>query len=281
MLKLHTQIDENSGFCFGVVSAIEKVEKALAENTEVICVGEIVHNEQEVSRLLEKGLKTIHQNEIQKISKSVIFFRAHGEPPESYQTAMKNENIIIDATCPIVAKLQQRVKQAYENKEAIMLFGKKNHPEIIGIIGQINNQAMIVESVQDIEFEKLPGEITIFSQTTQSPDKLHEIVNFMKENGIKVKIHNTTCSQVNGRTQKLKEFCRKFDQILFVAGHNSSNGKVLYSVCKENNSKVHFIACVEEIQKDWFKEKERIGICGATSTPLWLMQKVEEKLKSF
>jgi len=277
-LNLEVEIDENSGFCFGVINAIEHAEKFLSKNKNLYCLGEIVHNEEEIERLRQQGLIAIDKNKLKELKKSTILFRAHGEPPESYKIALQNKNIIVDASCPIILKIQKQIIKAFQNKETIFIYGKKNHPEIIGLIGQIENNAVVFENIDEIKIKKLPKKITLFSQTTMSLSKFHEIVNKIKDAGIELKVKDTICRQVAGRENKLKKFCKRFNIVIFVAGKHSSNGKVLYEVCKNTNSKTYFVSSEKEIKKDWFKQNDKVGICGATSTPMWLMHRIRNKL---
>ena len=280
-LKLHIEIDPNSGFCFGVVNAIKKAEINLEKETkDIFCLGEIVHNEEEIKRLEAKGLKTISREQLKDINNKRILFRAHGEPPSSYLNALAGNNEIIDATCPIIIKLQSRLKKSHQNKENIYIFGKKNHPEIIGLNGQINNEAIVFENLDEIDISALPPKLTLYSQTTKSIEAFYKIVEKFRENGIEVKVHDTVCRQVSNRRNELLAFSSKFDKVVFVAGRNSSNGKVLYDICKQANPNTFFVSNPAEIDKSWFSEKEKVGISGGTSTPAWLMDEVKEFLET-
>lgn len=278
MLNLHVEIEPNSGFCFGVKNAIKKAEEVLDNGDELFCLGEIVHNDQEIRRLVGKGMKIITYNEFKLLKHKTVLFRAHGEPPESYTIAEKNNIRIIDASCPIILKLQEKIFRSYLNKETIYIFGLPNHPEIIGLNGKIENSAVVFEKYEDIDLENIPREITIYSQTTKSLWQFYDVIERLKEFGIKVKVEDSICRQVSNREQELREFCRQFDCIIFVAGTNSSNGKQLYEICAQENSNIHFISAVNEINQHWFGENEKVGICGATSTPLWLIQDVKNYL---
>lgn len=279
-LNLSVSIDVGSGFCFGVVEAIKKVEKILNTGQAVYCLGQIVHNEEEVKRLEKKGMITITNQQYINIKNVTLLFRAHGEPPSSYQIAKQNNIHLIDASCPIVTRLQMRVKKAFLRGENIYIFGKHHHPEIIGLLGQTQNKATVFQSIEELDFRKIPNEITIFSQTTRSKEEYTNVIKILKEKGIKVKVNNTICNEVANRQPEIKKFCRQFDKIIFIAGKKSSNGKVLYKVCKTTNPNSYFVTNISEIDKAWFNKNETIGICGATSTPQWLMQDVKQFIES-
>jgi 4-hydroxy-3-methylbut-2-enyl diphosphate reductase len=280
-LKLKVEINYKSGFCFGVISAIAKAEKALTENKEIYCLGEIVHNEEENKRLSEKGMITIRKEQLSGMYYKKILFRAHGEPPSSYEKAYLNNNEVIDASCPIILKLQERVKKTYNKGENIYIFGKQNHPEVIAINGQINNNAVVFEKLEDLNINEMPKKITLYSQTTKSLEEFYFIIKMLQEAGIDVTVNDTVCRQVSNRQEDLIKFSKQFDQIIFVAGKHSSNGKVLYNVCKSTNPNTYFVSTAGEIDKDLFHPNEKIGIYGATSTPLWLMEQIKQTLESF
>ena len=279
-LGLKATIDRRSGFCFGVVKAIQKAETLLDEGQTVYCVGQIVHNDEEVNRLKKKGLVTIDHQEMTALSGANILFRAHGEPPASYETARKNNNILMDATCPIVLKLQRDVKKAWQEGDHVFIFGKHRHPETIGLAGQTDGEAVVFNSLEELKKLELPGRITLFSQTTMSPEVFQQVVQYLEGMGVEVDLHDTICRQVSGRDQELKMFSRRHDRVIFLAGRHSSNGRMLYEVCRSHNPNTHFASTAEEIQRDWFREGESVGICGATSTPLWLLKKAKEKIES-
>ena len=281
MKNLKVTINESSGFCFGVVNAIENAEKELTKTGRVYCVGQIVHNDAEMKRLSEKGLVTIDHNELLNIQSSSVLFRAHGEPPESYTIAGRNKNKIIDASCPIILKLQKKIKEAWLKKENIVIFGKKNHPEVIALNAQTNNESLIIEDSDEISNVEFPNEISIYSQTTMEPESYYNLVKNIEKLEVNVKFNDTICKQVSTRKDKMKEFARHYDKIVFVAGKNSSNGKVLYNVCKNANENTFFISSSSELVKDWFEDNDNIGICGATSTPKWQMEKVKEILEEW
>ena len=278
MLHLKVDIEPNSGFCFGVRKAIKKAESALNENKELYSLGEIVHNDEEIKRLESKGLKTISSAEFARLKNKIVLFRAHGEPPISYDTAEKNNVEIIDASCPIILKLQEKIFQSYEKGESIYIFGVPNHPEIVGLNGKIKNSALVFEKVEELDLDQMPEKITLYSQTTKSLKQFYSIIEYLESQGKKVHVVDSICRQVSNRESELRQFCRKFDVIVFVAGHNSSNGKQLFAFCRQENDQSHFISGINDIDKNWFKENNNVGICGATSTPLWLIQQVREFL---
>ncbi len=278
MLNLIVDIEPNSGFCFGVKNAIKKAEGILNQGEELYCLGEIVHNDQEIKRLEEKGMKVISYGEFEKLQHKTVLFRAHGEPPISYKIAERNHVSVIDASCPIILRLQDKISQSYLSHDSIYIFGVPNHPEIIGLNGKINNSAFVFEKYEDLDLNKLPKNITLYSQTTKSLKQFYSIIEKLKENGINVKVVDSICRQVSNREQDLREFCRKFDTIVFVAGLNSSNGKQLFEICRQENADTNFISTVSEIKTEWFHNDEKVGICGATSTPLWLIQDVKDYL---
>lgn len=279
-LNLSVSIDTHSGFCFGVVEAIKKSEAFLDNGKSIYCLGQIVHNEEEVKRLENKGMKTITRETYQNLNNATVLFRAHGEPPSSYEIAKKNNINLIDASCPIVTKLQSRVRNAYLRNESVYIFGKHHHPEVIGLLGQTDNNATVFQSLEELNIKSLPQNITLFSQTTRNKQEYARVIKWLKGKGIKVKVNNTICGEVANRQPEIENFCQRFDKILFVSGKKSSNGKVLYSVCKSANDNAHFITEVNEIDIRWFKKNETVGICGATSTPQWLMQKTKSFLEA-
>lgn len=277
-LNLRVEIDDKSGFCFGVVGAIEKAEKELEASGELYCLGEIVHNDEEVKRLEFQGMVNITKEELSTLHNSTILFRAHGEPPVSYKTALKNGNRIIDASCPIILKLQKRFRESYEKGDTIYLYGKPNHPEVIGLNGQIGNKAIVFGHFEDLDLKLIPGKITLYSQTNMSIESFYEIVEKLEDSGIEVNVKDTICRQVSHREPSLRQFSRKYNRIVFVAGKQSSNGSVLFNVCRQENPNTYFVSSPDEIFEHWFEKDDSVGICGATSTPMWLMRDVEKKL---
>lgn len=281
MLNLKVTIDNNSGFCFGVVYAIEMAEDVLKEQGYLYCLGDIVHNDEEVKRLKNLGLTIIDHNQFNELKNEKVLIRAHGEPPSTYQKAIENNITLIDATCPVVLKLQNRIRNSFDKNETIFLMGKQGHAEVTGLMGQINNEGIVFSDIAELNDVNLPSEITLYTQTTKSKQKFHETKTMLQNRGIKVNAHDTICSQVSDRDIELRAFSKSFDRIVFVSGTKSSNGKVLYNVCKEQNPQTYFISTAAELDAEWFAENETVGICGATSTPMWLMEDVQKALLSF
>lgn len=279
-MKLKVEIDEHSGFCFGVVFAIKMAEDILDESGKLYCLGDIVHNDEEVARLKAKGLQIINHEELNSIRNERVMIRAHGEPPETYKLALDNNIELIDASCPVVLKLQNRVREAFNDDEKIMIYGKHGHAEVKGLVGQTNGEAIVVETFEDLEKFELPKKIQLFSQTTKRTKNLYALKSNLESRGIEVDFNDTLCRQVSNRDIQLREFAKGFDKIVFVAGIKSSNGKVLYDVCKENNPNTFFVSSKNELKTDWFNENESVGICGATSTPQWQMQEVKDAILS-
>ena len=280
-LNLKIKIDINSGFCFGVTNAINKAENILQQKHELYCLGELVHNKEELRRLEQKRLKIIKYGDLTNLKNKRVLFRAHGEPPESYKLAEKNNNTIIDASCPTILKIQKQIKDSYNNKENIYIFGKHNHPEIIGLTGQVNNNAIVFEDINELKINKLPRKLTLFSQTTKDINSFFEIVDILKQNGIDVKVQNTICKQVYKRQEELNDFAKGHNKIIFIADKSSSNGKMLFDECKNINPETYFVSSVMQIRKEWFNKNESVGICGATSTPMWLMKNAKKYLEAF
>jgi len=281
MLDLTVHIDSNSGFCFGVVYAIEMAEEILDNEGHLYCLGDIVHNDAEVKRLESKGLEIISHDRLKTIRNAKVLIRAHGEPPGTYQLAIENDLTLIDASCPVVLKLQNRIKNAYDKKENIYIYGKHGHAEVIGLLGQTNNEAVVFQETEELDMNNLPESITLFSQTTKSTDNFYKIKTMLTEAGVQVNANDTICRQVSNRDKELRDFAQLFDKIIFVSGTKSSNGKVLFNICKKNNPNTYFISEKDEIKKEWFDHNDRVGICGATSTPMWLMEEVRNQLLSF
>jgi len=277
-------IDDNSGFCFGVVYAIQMAEDELDQNHELYCLGDIVHNDIEVKRLAAKGLKVINHEQLRNLHDCKVLIRAHGEPPSTYITALENNIELLDASCPVVLKLQNRVKLAYDQTDdstQVVIFGIPGHAEVNGLQGQTNQHTIIVTTEEDLHKIDYTRPIVLFSQTTKSTDKFYQIKSLIEEKALavgnkKVVAKDTICRQVANREPTLKKFSGKHDVIIFVGGKKSSNGKVLYQTCKSVNPNSYFISDVEELQKEWFDSAHSIGICGATSTPFWLMEKVSK-----
>lgn len=279
--NLQVMIDHDSGFCFGVVYAIDMAEAILEEEGYLYCLGDIVHNDEEVSRLKEKGLRIISHDDLLTIKNEKVLIRAHGEAPETYRIALENNITLIDASCPVVLKLQNRIKNSYDNKEKVLIFGKHGHAEVIGLQGQTNNDALVFQDIAELEDVDLPEKFTLYSQTTKSTAKFYQIKDELISRGYDIKANDTICRQVSGRDEDLRKFVVGFDHILFVSGKKSSNGKVLYEVCKKFNPNTHFISSEEELNKEMFHPGDKIGICGATSTPMWLMERVKIALEAY
>jgi 4-hydroxy-3-methylbut-2-enyl diphosphate reductase len=281
MLDLNIEIDDNSGFCFGVVYAIEMAEEILDEQGRLYCLGDIVHNDEEVKRLEAKGLKIIDHDFLKNIKGEKVLIRAHGEPPSTYQIALDNDLELIDASCPVVLKLQNRIKNSYDKDEKIYIYGKHGHAEVIGLLGQTSNNAVVFQDIAELSVEELPKNLTLYSQTTKSTDDFYKITDTLAQAGIEVNANDTICRQVSNRDKELRVFAGKFNKIIFVSGTKSSNGKVLYNVCKETNPDTHFISNSSELKAEWFNANDKVGICGATSTPMWLMEEVKKELMKF
>ncbi len=280
MLNLQVTIDNNSGFCFGVVYAIEMAEDILDQQGYLYCLGDIVHNDEEVNRLEKKGLRIINHDQLAQLQNEKVLIRAHGEPPATYQLALKNNIELIDASCPVVLKLQNRIKNSYDKKDRIYIYGKHGHAEVVGLLGQTGNDAVVFQDLSELTLADLPKRITLYSQTTKSTDKFYQITHQLKQAGIEVESNDTICRQVSNRDKELRLFANRFDKIIFVSGSKSSNGKVLYNVCKETNSHTYFVSKVNDILPEWFCSNDTIGICGATSTPMWLMEEVRDYIQT-
>lgn len=280
-------IDSNSGFCPGVVRAISTAETELGREGILYCLGDIVHNGQEVERLALMGLKCIEQEEFKRMRGGRVLLRAHGEPPVTYQTATENGIRLIDATCKVVLQLQGKIKQAYaEHPEAqIVIYGKVGHAEVIGLNGQCENKAIIVEKEEDLEKIDYKREIILFSQTTMSIETFGKIVEEIKKrigsNKTSFTYYDTICRQVANRIPNIKTFARKYDLILFIAGKKSSNGRILFDECKRVNSNSYHINSADEMKSEWFVNISSVGICGATSTPKWQMEEVAKRVRKF
>ncbi len=284
---MQIEIDHGSGFCFGVTTAIKKAEEELAKGGKLYCLGDIVHNGMEVERLHHAGLITIDHEEMKSLHGVKVLLRAHGEPPETYALAERNHIEIIDATCPVVLQLQKRIKKQYvSNPNAqIVIFGKNGHAEVLGLVGQTESHAIVVEKFDDVRSLKESGkldfskDIYLYSQTTKSLDEFHRIIAYCQAHitGQAIfKSFDTICRQVANRMPNIASFATKHDVILFVSGRKSSNGKVLFNECKSVNANSYQIESASEIDMDWLKGKSTVGICGATSTPKWLMEECKE-----
>ena len=283
----NVEIDRDSGFCFGVVTAIKKAEEELAEAGSLYCLGDIVHNSDEVQRLSAKGLKIITHEDLKQLHNVKVLLRAHGEPPSTYAIAKENGIEIIDATCPVVLRLQQRIKASFDVEESarpqIVIYGKKGHAEVNGLVGQTHGQAIVIENIGELDKVDFSKPIALYSQTTKSLTGFKEVIAEIKrriEPGVRFESYDTICRRVSNRVEKLQKFAISHDLVLFVAGRKSSNGKVLYANCKEVNPNTRFISNADEIDRSWIENATNIGICGATSTPRWLMEDVKWKILS-
>ena len=288
---MKVEIDKNSGYCFGVEFAIQMAEDEMESSNSLYCLGDIVHNDMEVKRLNEKGLVIIDKEELKTLRDCKVLIRAHGEPPETYRIALENNIELIDASCPVVLKLQNRVRTAYEKMSSkngqIVIYGKEGHAEVIGLSGQTGQSAIVVTSERDLEKIDFTRSIALFSQTTKSTKGYYHIKALIEQRlketnesleEIEFDSNDSICRQVSNREPQLMKFSQEHDVILFVSGKKSSNGKALFEVCKNMNRRSYFIEDVGEIHPDWFKEEDSIGICGATSTPMWLMEKIRDSV---
>lgn len=281
------EVDQKSGFCFGVRNAIGKAEETLNNGGVLYSLGHIVHNEPEVKRLQEMGLKTITRDDFFKLKDCQVLIRAHGEPPSTYEYASRNNITLIDATCPVVLKLQQRVKMAdeamREENGQIVIFGHQGHAEVSGLAGQTDNRAIVIDNPDDYQTIDLSRPLVVFSQTTKAVADFRKLAenirNHTKTN--RLEVHDTICRQVSNRVPHLEQFAARFDAIVFVGGLQSSNAQVLFEVCKKQNERSYFVSSPDDLHADWFSGAETVGVCGATSTPQWLMEKVAAGIEQF
>ena len=286
MIKV--EIDEGSGFCFGVVTAINKAEEELAKGETLYCLGDIVHNSREVERLKTMGLITINREEFKQLRNAKVLLRAHGEPPETYMIARENNIEIIDATCPVVLRLQKRIKQEFlqdaaNDEKQIVIYGKNGHAEVLGLVGQTDGKAIVIEKAEEVKKLDLNKSVRLFSQTTKSLDEFQEIVAYIKQNispEATFEYYDTICRQVANRMPKLREFAATHDLIFFVSGKKSSNGKMSFEECLKVNANSHLIDNEKEIDPSLLQNVQSIGVCGATSTPKWLMEKIYSHIQS-
>jgi 4-hydroxy-3-methylbut-2-enyl diphosphate reductase len=279
--NLQVTIDRDSGFCFGVVYAIDMAEEILSEDGYLYCLGDIVHNDEEVERLKAKGLRIIDHKDLTNLRNEKVLIRAHGEAPDTYRLALENNITLIDASCPVVLKLQNRIKTSYDSNEKILIFGKHGHAEVVGLQGQTNDEAIVFQDIAELDNVELPHNITLYSQTTKSMEKFYHVKDELLQRGYDLKANDTICRQVSNRDQDLPKFAVQFDKIVFVSGRKSSNGKVLFEVCKKHNPNTYFISSGSELSPDMFLPGDKVGIAGATSTPMWLMQDVKAALERF
>lgn len=290
---MNITIDKNSGYCFGVEFAIQMAEDEMENCQELYCLGDIVHNGMEVQRLYEKGLRIIDREQLKELRNCKVLIRAHGEPPETYKLALENNIELIDASCPVVLKLQNRVKHAYDSSRAdkgqIVIYGQVGHAEVIGLAGQTGDEAIIITTEADLDKIDFTRPITLFSQTTKSTKGFYHIKELIEERVKQANVDSTLplfnandsiCRQVSNREPQLAKFATEHDVLVFVSGKKSSNGKALYSVCKQHNPNSYFVENEQELQPEWFATAQSVGICGATSTPMWLMQQVADHISS-
>jgi len=283
---MNIEIDQGSGFCFGVTRAIGKAEEELNKDGHIYCLGDIVHNGKECDRLQRLGLATINHEELKNIHKSKVLLRAHGEPPSTYLLAEKNEIEIIDATCPVVLHLQERIKKEYdtdkEHRKQIVIFGKNGHAEVLGLVGQTEGTAIVIESIDDLDKLDYNRDICLYSQTTKPLEEFRRIVEYIQKNissEATFTFYDTICRQVANRMPNIREFANRHDVILFVCGKKSSNGRVLFKECKDANPKSYMIDTANEIDIRWLQDCNSVGICGATSTPKWLMEECKIRIE--
>ena len=289
---MKVEIDQHSGYCFGVEFAIQMAEDEMKEGNHLYCLGDIVHNDMEVKRLYQKGLRTIDREELSNLTDCKVLIRAHGEPPETYQMALENNIELIDASCPVVLKLQNRVKHAYDKAREVdgqvVIYGKQGHAEVVGLTGQTKNQAIVIMEESDLDKIDFNRPVVLFSQTTKSTKGFYEIKEQIerriedKKGRLTIEdfqANDSICRQVSNREPKMRSFAKEHHVVLFVAGKKSSNGRALYNVCLENNPRSYFIESAEEVDFSWINSEDFVGICGATSTPHWLMKNVAEYIE--
>jgi 4-hydroxy-3-methylbut-2-enyl diphosphate reductase len=290
---LKVAVDQNSGFCWGVVRTIDIAEQELHESKKLYSLGDIIHNPIEIERLQEKGLATISLEGLKDVKDAKVLIRAHGEPPETFRRAKELGIELIDATCPVVTKVQERIRKFYDNGYQVVIFGKKDHAEVIGLVGHTNGTAIVIKSSEEVEKLDLTKKTVLFSQTTMDKATFYLIrdeiksrikaefeVGTFEEMAIDFHAKDTICGQVSGRDKKLREFSRSNDVMVFVAGRKSSNGKVLYEIAKEENPNTYFVEDEKELKTEWFSGAETVGISGATSTPQWLMERIKVSIEA-
>jgi 4-hydroxy-3-methylbut-2-enyl diphosphate reductase len=289
---LNVTIDRSSGFCWGVVRTIEIAEQELGNNRDIFSLGDVIHNPMEIERLRQKGLQTIKVADLESVRSKTVLIRAHGEPPSTYKRAEELGITIIDATCPVVTKVQERIRRFYTDGYQVVIFGKKDHAEVIGLVGQTNGEAIVIKSLEEIDRVALDRKTVLFSQTTMDKSTFYQlkeelrkrvkelIVGSIEEEAIEFHAKDTICGQVSGRDKKIREFAQANDVVIFVAGRASSNGKVLFEITKEANSRTYFIEQPEELKAEWFEGITNVGITGATSTPQWLMERVKQMIET-
>jgi 4-hydroxy-3-methylbut-2-en-1-yl diphosphate reductase len=289
---IQVTVDQHSGFCWGVVRTIDIAEEELKDSPELYSLGPVIHNPQEIERLRKKGLETVSHDDLARLAGKRVLIRAHGEPPSTYAAARALGVTIVDATCPVVTKVQERIRKFYDQGYQILIFGKKDHAEVIGLMGQTNNEAVVVRNLEEARSIDTTRKSVLFSQTTMDRETFYAVADLLRsrigefvvgtfeESAIEFHAKDTICGQVSGRDKKLREFARANNVMVFVAGKNSSNGKVLYDICREANPNTHFVEDERELQSGWFDGVATAGVSGATSTPQWLMEKVKHAIES-
>jgi 4-hydroxy-3-methylbut-2-enyl diphosphate reductase len=288
---MKVSVDNFSGFCWGVVRTIDIAEKEIAAGEKLYSLGDVIHNPVEIERLRKKGLETISHDDLEKLRGARILIRAHGEPPETFKRAKELGITLVDATCPVVTKVQERIRKFYDEGYQVLIFGKKEHAEVIGLVGHTHGEALVIKSLDEVEKVKLDRKTVLFSQTTMDKATFHAlkdelskrikefVVGSIEETAIEFHAKDTICGQVSGREKKIREFAAANNLIVFVAGKHSSNGKVLYDIVKSVNPHIYFIENIQELHTEWFEGIETVGITGATSTPQWLMEQVKTKIE--
>jgi 4-hydroxy-3-methylbut-2-enyl diphosphate reductase len=290
--RLKVSVDSSSGFCWGVVRTIEIAEQELGNRQEIYSLGDVIHNPMEIERLRAKGLQTIKVSDLESVRGKTVLIRAHGEPPSTYKRAEELGVTIIDATCPVVTKVQERIRRFYTDGYQVVIFGKKEHAEVVGLVGQTNGEAIVIKSLAEIDRVALDRKTVLFSQTTMDKPTFHLlkeelqkrvkelVVGSIEDEAIEFHAKDTICGQVSGRDKKIREFAQANDVVIFVAGRASSNGKVLFDIAQEANPRIHFIEHPDELKSEWFEGIEKVGITGATSTPQWLMEQVKKIIET-
>jgi 4-hydroxy-3-methylbut-2-en-1-yl diphosphate reductase len=280
---MRISIEKKSGYCAGVLRVVELADEILEKGEELYSLGQVVHNELEINRLVEKGLKIISKEELKRLHNCKVLLRAHGEPPDTYEIASGNNIEIIDGTCPIVRKIQERIRIVGNRNEQVIIFGKLDHPEVQGLRAQVKEAPEVIRTAEEANIIKLSEKVHLYAQTTMDTEEFGHISSVLsqriKEKGGDLTIHNTICGHVSHRKPGLIEFAQRHDMIIFLAGSNSSNGKILFEACKARNERCYFVADYNEIKKDWFKGIKSVGISGATSTPRWQIEKAYERVR--
>lgn len=278
-MRVNIEIDKDSGFCNGVVRAVRTAEQNLASHKELYTLGAIVHNNSELDRLVKKGLKVIDKEQMARLSDTTVLIRAHGEPPSTYELARERNINLIDCTCPVVLQLQKKIA---DTSGQIVIFGKIGHAEVNGLVGRAEGRAVVVENIDQIEKVDFTRPVNIFSQTTKDPDEFELVCSKIRErmtDPSTLVVHNTICRQVAQRHSRLSAFAKNHNVIIFVSGKESSNGKVLYELCRQNNERSYSIQSLSQIERSWFKNGDSVGVCGATSTPKWQLTSCARFLK--